>query len=64
MIEFRCKNIRCNKLIMKNYMTGNNERLSCDGLEFKCEKCKRVFKLKNYTEKMILENSKNGIFRI
>lgn len=49
---------------MKYYMTGNNERLSCDGLEFKCEKCKRVFKLKNYTEKMILENSKNGIFRI
>lgn len=64
MIEFRCKNIHCNKLIMKYYISGNDVRLKFDGLELKCEKCKRVFRLKNYTEKMIQEKSQSGIFRI
>ncbi len=49
-IEIRCKNGHCNRLFMNYYVTGNNVDLNLEGFELKCEKCKRVLRLKNYTE--------------
>ena len=34
------------------------------GFELKCEKCKRVLRLKHYTEQMLIEHSENGVFRV
>ena len=63
-IEIRCKTGRCNKLFMNYYVTGNNVELNLGGFELKCEKCKRVLRLKNYTETMLFEHSSNGVFKV
>lgn len=63
-IEIRCKTGRCNKLFMNYYVTGNNVELNLGGFELKCEKCKRVLRLKNYTEAMLIEHSSNGVFKV
>ena len=46
------------------YVTGNNVDLNLEGFELKCEKCKRVLRLKNYTEQILVERSENGVFRV
>lgn len=63
-IEFRCKRTNCNRLLMNYYITGLDTELHLEGVEFKCEKCKRVFRLCKYTEKQLTEHSKNGVFRV
>ena len=63
-IEIRCKIGRCNKLFMNYYVTGDNVDLNLGGFELKCEKCKRVLRLKNYTEQMLIEQSENRVFKI
>lgn len=63
-IEIRCKRHNCNKLFMNYYVTGKNVELNLEGFELKCEKCKRVLRLKNYTERLLIEQSENGIFKI
>ena len=63
-IEIRCKRNSCNKLFMNYYVTGNDVELNLGGFELKCEKCKRVLRLKNYTEKLLIEQSVKGIFRV
>ena len=54
-IQFRCR--KCNKLLF-NYISGDLH------IEMKCERCKRVLTFKNYEEKYVRMNSKNGIFRV
>lgn len=54
----------CNRLFMNYYVTGNNVDLNLGGFELKCEKCKRVLRLKHYTEQMLIEHSENGVFRV
>lgn len=49
---------------MNYYVTGNNVELNLGGFELKCEKCKRVLRLKNYTETMLIEHSSNGVFKV
>lgn len=49
---------------MNYYVTGKNIKLNLEGFELKCEKCKRVLRLKNYTERLLIEQSENGIFKI
>lgn len=63
-IEFRCKRTNCNRLLMNYYITGLDVDLHLEGIEFKCEKCKRVLRLCKYTEKLLIENFKNGVFRV
>lgn len=63
-IEIRCKNGHCNRLFMNYYVTGNNVDLNLEGFELKCEKCKRVLRLKHYTEQMLIEHSENGVFKV
>lgn len=63
-IEIRCKNGHCNRLFMNYYVTGNNVDLNLEGFELKCEKCKRVLRLKHYTEQMLIERSENGVFKV
>lgn len=63
-IEIRCRNRHCNRLFMNYYVTGNNIDLNLRGFELKCEKCKRVLRLKNYTEQMLIKHSENGVFRV
>jgi hypothetical protein len=63
-IEIRCKNGHCNRLFMNYYVTGNNVDLNLERFELKCEKCKRVLRLKNYTEQILIEHSQNGVFRV
>jgi hypothetical protein len=49
---------------MNYYPAGNNVDLKLAGFEMKCEKCKRVLRLKNYTEEILVEHSKNGVFLV
>lgn len=49
---------------MNYYVTGKDVELNLGGFELKCEKCKRVLRLKNYTEKLLIEQSVKGIFRV
>ena len=63
-IEIRCRNGHCNRLFMNYYVTGNNVDLNLGGFELKCEKCKRVLRLKHYTEQLLIEHSENGVFRV
>lgn len=61
-IEIRCR--RCNRLFMNYYLTGNDVDLHLEGFELKCDKCKRVLRLKKYTEQLLVEQSIDGVFRI
>ncbi len=61
-IEIRCR--RCNKLFMNYYLTGNDVDLHLEGFELKCDKCKRVLRMKKYTEQLLVEQSIDGVFRI
>lgn len=61
-IEMRCK--KCNKLFMNYYLTGENIDLNLQGLELKCEKCKRILRLKKYTEQILLGYTVNGVYKI
>lgn len=61
-IEIRCR--RCNKLFMNYYLTGNEVNLHMEGVELKCDKCKRVLRLKKYTEQLLMEQSLDGVFLV
>ena len=61
-IEIRCKRHNCNRLLMNYYTTGRNIALDLSGFELKCEKCKRVFRLKAYTEEKMVSQSVNGVY--
>ena len=64
-IEIRCK--RCNKLLAYYYLPDAQTRqnaLNMDGLEFKCEKCKRILRPKNYTEELLFRNINCGILLV
>lgn len=63
-IEIRCKRHNCNKLFMNYYVTGKDVELNLEGFELKCEKCKRVLRFKNYSERLLVEESEHGIFKI
>lgn len=63
-IEIRCKKHRCNRLLMNYYITGDDVELHLEGFELKCDKCKRVLRMKNYSEKLLIELSEDGVFRI
>lgn len=63
-IEIRCKRHNCNRLFMNYYITGKDVELNLEGFELKCEKCKRVLRLKNYSERLLIEQSEHGIFKI
>ena len=54
----------CNRLLMNYYPTGENNGLYLAGLELKCEKCKRVLRLKNYTEQELLKHTENGVLHV
>lgn len=49
---------------MVYHITGSDKILEMEGFELKCEKCKRVLRLRNYTEKMLLERAERGVFRV
>ena len=61
-IEIRCRQYGCNRLLMNYYLSGKNLDLDLNGFELKCEKCRRVFRLKHYTEDMLVRNAKNGVY--
>ena len=64
-IEIRCR--RCNKLLAYYYLPEAQIRqtaLNMDGLEFKCEKCKRILRPKNYTEELLFRNINCGILLV
>ena len=63
-IEIRCRRANCNKLFMNYFPTGESNGLYLAGIELKCEKCKRVLRLKNYTEEVLIEHTVDGVFRV
>ena len=63
-IEIRCKSHKCNKLFMCYYVTGDNVELNLQGFELKCEKCKRVLRLKKYSEQLLVSKAVDGVFKI
>ena len=64
MVEFRCRRHNCNKLLLNYYITGVGSNLHLEVIELKCNKCKRVLRLKKYTEQMLIEQSDNGVFKV
>lgn len=64
MIAFRCKRHHCNQLLLNYYIMGVDSSLHLEGIELKCEKCKRVLRLKKYAEQMLIEQSDNGVFKV
>ena len=63
-IEIRCKRHKCNRLFMNYYVTGDNIELNLQGIEIKCEKCKRVLRLKKYSEEFLRKNAVDGVVKI
>lgn len=63
-IEIRCKKRNCNRLFMNYYVIGRDIELHLEGFEMKCEKCKRILRLKNCSEKFLIEHSDKGVFRV
>ena len=63
-IEIRCKRNNCNRLFMNYYIAGKDIELHMEGFELKCEKCRRVLRLKNYTEQLLIEGAESGIFKV
>lgn len=63
-IEIRCKKHNCNRLLMNYYTIGKNIELDMTGFELKCDKCKRVFRLKYYTENTLVKNAVNGVYLV
>lgn len=63
-IEIRCKRHNCNRLLMNYYATGKDISLDMQGFELKCEKCKRVFRMKKYTENMMIQKAEDGVLKI
>lgn len=63
-IEIRCRRANCNRLFMNYYLTGENVELYLEGFELKCDKCKRVLRLMKYTEELLKEHSKGGVFHV
>lgn len=63
-IEIRCKNHKCNRLFMNYYVTGENVELNLQGFELKCEKCKRVLRMKKYSESILIQQAREGVFKI
>lgn len=63
-IEIRCKTHKCNRLFMNYYVTGENIDLNLQGIELKCEKCKRILRLKKYTEQMLVRHAVDGVYKI
>ena len=64
-IEIRCR--RCNKLLAYYYLPEaqiGQPALNMYGLEFKCEKCKRILRPKNYTKQLLFKHIDNGILLI
>ena len=50
MVEFRCRSHNYNKLLLNYYITGVGSNIHLEGVELKCNRCKRVIRFKNYTE--------------
>lgn len=63
-IEIRCRRTNCNRLFMNYYPTGENVDLNLTGIEIKCEKCKRVLRLKRYSEAMLVKYAEDGVYRV
>lgn len=58
-IELYCK--VCSKGFKVKYIpTGNDDTLIMENTSMKCHYCKRVLRLKKYTEKILLANSVNN----
>ena len=63
-IEIRCKSHKSNRLFMNYYVTGENVELNLQGFELKCEKGKRVLRMKKYSESILVQQARDGIFKI
>ncbi len=63
-IEFRCKSHGCRRLLFIYYPAENHGSILARGIEMKCEKCKRVIRLKNYSQEEILKKSFEGVLMI
>lgn len=54
-VRFHCR--KCNKRLF-DYISGDLQ------IEMKCDRCKRVLVLKNYTEAAIRAQAVDGIFKV
>ena len=63
-VEIRCGERNCNRLLMNYFTTGKDMELHLGGFELKCEKCKRIFRLKDFRESSLLKEAVNGIVKV
>lgn len=61
-IEIRCR--QCKKLMMNYHVCGDDSVVALQGIGVKCDRCKRVMILKEYTEGMLISRLIDGAFRI
>lgn len=61
-IEIRCR--KCNKLIMKYFVCGDDSFVALQNVGIKCDRCKRVMILKKCSEGLIKNHLDNGSFKI
>ena len=62
-IQFYCKT--CKKSLRTTYtVSGDGNTFILENITIKCSCCKRIMRLKKYTEKMLIESSVDGKFYI
>ena len=63
-IEIRCKKERCNRLFMNYYIDESSSEIVLQGIELKCEKCKRVLRLYNYNAEVLKKQCSNNVLKV
>lgn len=62
-IQFYCR--ICKKSLRTSYtVSGDDNVFILENITIKCSCCKRVMRLRKYTEKMLMEHSVDGKFYI
>lgn len=61
-IEIRC--MKCNQLMMKYFICGDDSVVALQHIEIKCPRCSRVMMLKKYSEGILKSHSDKGTFKI
>lgn len=61
-IELHCR--QCNQRLMDYILCYKDETTVLQGITLKCTRCKQVLMVKKYTEGILREYARNGVFKI
>ena len=63
-IEIRCKKEGCSRLFMNYYLDESSSEIILQGIELKCEKCKRVLRLHNYNTEVLKNQCIDNVLKV